>query len=310
MGDGFKINIKSTQPASLANPRPDDSTQRTAGEEAKPTFFKFGLLKEIPLPIPITVGVLAIVLVIFTFKMRPKTEFTENASIDTQLDTVTSRIMGYVNSVPFNEGDHINKGDTIAFLDTTDFMVEEQIKKVKSKKAMHDLNRAQDLAKESGISKSDLELAQIAYSAAEADLEATELKLAYSQIESPLDGVIARRTIQVGQFIQPGQTLFAIVPDRLRWVTASFKESQIISLHPGLSAKIYVDALPHLNLVGKVREVMPASLSKISLIPADNSTGHLSKIVQRFSVIIDIDHPPPILRPGMSASVEVKLDSR
>jgi len=295
MGNDFKIRII-----------PIESTQNKNTTTKQDPNTIYSILISFSKKIYLLFFALCAVFIVLFF--RHKSEFTETASLDTQLDSVSSRIMGYVKSVHINEGDHVKEGDVIASLDLSDFIVEKKIKAVKLEKAKHDLNRAKQLAKQSGISKADLESAQINFSANQADLEATELKLKYSQILAPITGTIARRSIQVGQFIQPGQILFIIVPENKLWVTALFKESQIIKIYPGQRAIISVDAVPNLLIIGTVREIMPASLSKLSLIPADNSTGHFSKVIQRFAVIIDLKQPPPVLRPGMSASVEVTLD--
>lgn len=236
-----------------------------------------------------------------------KYESTENAGVDTQMDTVSGRIMGYVKRVIVSEGEHVNEGDTLAALDPTDFALEEKIKRAKLLKATHDLARARELVRVSGISKADLEGAEINFAANEADLEVTQMKLRYSNILAPISGRIAKRSIQPGQFIQPGQTLFVIVPDNRMWVSGLFKESQIVRIHPGMKARVTVDALSGKEFYGKVRVVMPASTSKLSLIPTENSTGSYSRVVQRFSVIIDLENLSPELRHGMSASIEIKI---
>jgi membrane fusion protein (multidrug efflux system) len=138
-----------------------------------------------------------------------------------------------------------------------------------------------------------------------------ERDLSFTEIRAPIDGVIGNRAMQVGDYVQPGQRLAALVPLTGVYVDANFKETQLQGLRPGQPVTISVDALPDHDVTGTVASVSPASGSVFSLLPPDNATGNFTKIVQRLAVRITL--PPDVadkrlLRPGMSvvASVNTK----
>lgn len=132
--------------------------------------------------------------------------------------------------------------------------------------------------------------------------------LDFTIIRAPIDGVVGNRAVQVGQLVQTGTRLAAVVPIEGVYVDANFKETQLGRLAPGQSVHIYVDAYPDQDITGKVASVSPASGSVFSLLPPENATGNFTKIVQRIPVRIIID--PSILakhelRPGMSVTATV-----
>lgn len=137
--------------------------------------------------------------------------------------------------------------------------------------------------------------------------------LGYSKVIAPVAGRIGKRSVEVGARVQPGQQLAAIVQDDL-WVTANFKETQLAELTPGQQVHIEIDALPKHPLAGRLDSFSPASGNQFALLPADNATGNFTKIVQRVPVKITL-RPEDVkalngrLAPGMSALVEIKLNS-
>src|SRR5262249_55344778 len=136
--------------------------------------------------------------------------------------------------------------------------------------------------------------------------------LSFTEIRAPVDGVIGNRAAQVGDFVQTGQRVAALVPLADVFVDANFKETQLARLQPGQPVSIKVDALPGESLDGVVASVSPASGAVSSLLPPDNATGNFTKIVQRLSVRIKV--PADVaargaLRPGMSVVVAVNTRS-
>lgn len=136
-------------------------------------------------------------------------------------------------------------------------------------------------------------------------------QLAYNRITAPVTGRIGKRTLEVGQRVQAGQQLTAIVQDNV-WVTANFKETQLAELKPGQPVHLTVDALPGKELMGRVDSFAPASGAQFALLPADNATGNFTKIVQRVPVKItfkpeDLKALQGRLVPGMSVIAEVSL---
>jgi membrane fusion protein, multidrug efflux system len=123
---------------------------------------------------------------------------------------------------------------------------------------------------------------------AQARLDQADLNLSYTVVTAPQDGWITKRNVEKGNYVTPGQQLFAIVSPEV-WVTANFKESQLSDIRPGQSAKIEVDAYPDLKLEGHVDSIQLGSGSKFTAFPPENATGNFVKIVQRVPVKIVID---------------------
>jgi membrane fusion protein (multidrug efflux system) len=161
--------------------------------------------------------------------------------------------------------------------------------------------------------KSARDVAQAQVGVLQVQLKDAQQQLAYNKILAPVSGRIGKRTIEVGQRVQPGQQLTAIVQENV-WLTANFKETQLAELKPGQEVKVSVDALPGKELIGKVDSFSPASGAQFALLPADNATGNFTKIVQRVPVKItfkpeDVKALSGRLVPGMSAIAEVSLKS-
>ena len=132
--------------------------------------------------------------------------------------------------------------------------------------------------------------------------------LDFTVVRAPIDGVVGNRAVQVGQLVQPGTRLAAVVPLDGVYVDANFKETQLGRLHPGQSVRVYVDAYPDRDFTGRVVSVSPASGSVFSLLPPENATGNFTKIVQRIPVRIAFDaavREGHELRPGMSVTAVV-----
>lgn len=122
---------------------------------------------------------------------------------------------------------------------------------------------------------------------AEAALELARLNLSYTVILAPCDGVTGRKTIQVGQLIQPGQTLVDVVDSEEKWVVANYKETQTANIRTGQEVEIEVDAVPDHTFKGIVRSISRATGASFSLMPQDNSSGNFVKIEQRIPIRID-----------------------
>jgi membrane fusion protein, multidrug efflux system len=132
--------------------------------------------------------------------------------------------------------------------------------------------------------------------------------LSFAEIRAPVDGVVANRAAQVGDFVQTGQRIAALVPLSNVFIDANFKETQLARVRPGQPVSVSVDALPDEKFSGVVTSVSPASGAVFSLLPPDNATGNFTKIVQRLAVRIQV--PADVaergaLRPGMSVIAAV-----
>ena len=142
---------------------------------------------------------------------------------------------------------------------------------------------------------------------ARADVRTAELNLRYTKIYAPVSGVIGRKTVEVGQHIQPGQSMLAIVPLDDIWVTANFKETQLKFMRPGQDVRIHVDAFD-LNYDGTIDNLPGAAGTLFSLLPPENASGNFVKVIQRLPVRIRFNpdqDPQHMLRPGMSVEPTV-----
>jgi len=212
-------------------------------------------------------------------------------------------------------------------------------------KAKADLARARELVAKQIISLAQLDAAQASFDAASATLTATErqvkaatsgiataeagvrlaqarlaaaraardnatLQLSYTSITAPLSGIVSRRVVEVGQLVQPGQTLMSIVSDSGIFITANFKETQLARIRVGQKVDLEVDAYGATHAEGVVESIASATGAKFALLPPDNATGNFTKVVQRVPVRIKVtkglgeDRP---LRPGMSVMANVIL---
>lgn len=161
------------------------------------------------------------------------------------------------------------------------------------------------------VNRSEYAAAGAAIAQAQASLKDAQLQLSYTNITAPSGGRIGRKSAEVGQRVQPGQPLMAIVSNEY-WVVANFKETQLEQIQPGQPVEIKLDAFPHHPFVGRVDSISPASGAQFALLPPDNATGNFTKIVQRIPVKVVFD-PQSIkgyesrIAPGMSAEAAIEV---
>ncbi len=135
--------------------------------------------------------------------------------------------------------------------------------------------------------------------------------LTFAEVRAPFDGVIGNRAAQVGQFVQGGTRLMALIPLDFVRVEANLKETQLARVKPGQKVSVSVDSLGGQAIEGRVESISPATGSQFSLLPPDNATGNFTKIVQRVPVRIAL--PAEVARKGVLApgmSVVVTIDTR
>jgi membrane fusion protein (multidrug efflux system) len=144
----------------------------------------------------------------------------------------------------------------------------------------------------------------------QADLDLARLQESYAEVTSPATGTVSRKNVEVGQYVQAGQPLLAIVSDEQPWVVANFKETQLKKMRVGQPVTIDVDAYPKRPFRAKVQSIAAATGAKFALLPPDNATGNFTKVVQRVPVkiILDEPHDPAHpLRAGMSVTATVDV---
>jgi membrane fusion protein (multidrug efflux system) len=182
----------------------------------------------------------------------------------------------------------------------------------KEKTAMLEHNRAGLLVAERKVDVLTTERAraEAARDRSLANRHQAELNLSYTQIAAPVDGTVGARSLRVGQYVQAGTPLMAVVPLHAVYVVANYKETQLTRVRAGQPVKVEIDTFPGVKITGHVDSLSPASGLEFALLPPDNATGNFTKIVQRIPVKIALDDSElaGLLRPGMS--VEPTIDTR
>ncbi len=182
------------------------------------------------------------------------------------------------------------------------------------------LERSQGMLQSADASKLEISVRDAQFSTAKASigqastaLEDAKLQLSYTTIVAPVAGRAARKSVEAGQRLQPGQPLLAVVEDN-PWIVANFKETQLEHIRPNQPVDIRVDSFPHHDFHGHVDSIAPGSGNEFALLPPDNATGNFTKIVQRIPVKIVLDRDSmhgfeALLMPGSSAIVTVTTRS-
>lgn len=181
-------------------------------------------------------------------------------------------------------------------------------------KATLALNRAQLDAQrqQKNVLDSQEQAARAALDAQLAALDLAKINLGRTRIRAPVDGMVGRRMVQTGQYLNVGTQVISIVPLPNVYVIANYKETQLTHIRMGQSATVTVDTFPGAELTGHVNSWSPASGAEFSLLPPDNATGNFTKVVQRIPVKIVLDRDPTLstlLRPGMSVIATIDTSS-
>jgi membrane fusion protein, multidrug efflux system len=146
---------------------------------------------------------------------------------------------------------------------------------------------------------------------AQATLAAAKLRLGYTRIVAPFDGVVGEREVQPGDYVNIGSNLVNVVPLPDVYLIANYKETQLTRVKPGQPVEITIDSFPDETLRGRVERISPASGSQFALLPPDNATGNFTKVVQRIPIRIALDKGQPLidrLLPGMSAVTRIHVE--
>ncbi|MDR5800111.1 HlyD family secretion protein [Caballeronia sp. LZ001] len=157
--------------------------------------------------------------------------------------------------------------------------------------------------------RTKIDAAQASVRQTHADVDNAKLQLSYTEVVAPQAGKVTRRTVNLGNYVTPGQALVAVVPDEM-WVTANFKETQLVHMNVGQPVDVTVDAYPDKVLHAHVESLQRGTGSVFSSLPAENATGNYVKVVQRLPVKIVFDgddwrNMP--LAPGLSVSPRVTV---
>lgn len=188
---------------------------------------------------------------------------------------------------------------------------ESQLQVMQEQKAQA-LQQTSAVASQSNATSSQIGIASSVIKQRQVDVEDAKLNLSYAVITAAADGLISKVSVQPGQFIQAGQSLFSIVLNDDMWVIGNFKETQFNKMKIGQNVVVHIDAFPNHDFEAKLTSFSPATGSSFALLPPDNASGNFVKVVQRLPVKIEFKNPadPAVkqLRAGMNAVVDVHLD--
>ncbi len=234
---------------------------------------------------------------------------SDDAQVEGHIIPVLPRVSGYVAEVRVSENQTVHAGDVERYrsLAASGVVSRQQLDNAEAAAsvAAAQLRGARDqvAAAAAAVRNADSKV-----TAARAARDQAALQLSYTQLVAPRDGVVSKKSVEVGQLVQPGQPLMSVVPLDDIWVVANLKETEIREIRPGRRAEIEVDSYPGRRFQGHVESLSPATGAKFSLLPPDNATGNFTKVVQRIPVRIRLDGPPDPqhpLRPGMSVKAIV-----
>ena len=252
---------------------------------------------------------------------------TDNAYVAAEIAQVTPAVAGIVKTIYFNDTDTVKEGDILVILDDTDLRL--SLSKAKANLAMAeadlerrklDYTRRTKLSSTGSVSSEEVTVsanafksAQAAFDIAKVGVEQAKIDLERATVRSPIDGVVAKRFVQLGQRIQIGAPMMSIVPLNSLHVDANFKEVQLNKVRIGQPVEIYADIYgTSVTYHGKVLGIAGGTGSAFAVIPAQNATGNWIKVVQRLPVRISLDpeelkaHP---LQVGLSMYVDINIST-
>lgn len=271
----------------------------------------------------IPAAILFLVLAVFFSYDSYRHVKTDNAQISAHFLMLSSRVNGTISKVFVEDHQKVKAGDVLAQIDTSDYsnaktaaFAQASALEARVNEARVNFSRAEELIKNQAISKERFDKALADYRDLDAKLKAAKslaeqagLNESYTKIIAPNDGIIARKSVEPGQFVSTGQPLFGFVAENKRWVVANLKETELQEVRLGQTVNIHVDALAGQKFIGKVVSIAPSTGAVFSLLPPDNATGNFTKVVQRIPVKIELvnlsEKDIEALQLGLSAIVSI-----
>lgn len=248
---------------------------------------------------------------------------TDNAQIFGHSLMMAPKVSGYITEVNVVEGQRVAKGDVLVQIDQRDY--ENNLKQAKGELASIEARRRDaeknyrrlvDLLSKGAVSQQQFDTSSAQFNDVRAKYDAiasqvaqAELNLSNTKIVAPVDGFIAKKSVEVGQLAAPGVPLIGFVDAGERWIIANFKETEIEGIKLDAKVEIEVDAISGAKFEGKVESISSATGATFTLLPPDNATGNFTKVVQRIPVKIKFVNLTPEdiikLRTGLSAFIKV-----
>ena len=228
-------------------------------------------------------------------------------------------------TVNFDEGQKVKKGEVLAEIDPRDYQntltqmtAEKAAVQARLKDAEKNYDRLVNLYKSGAVSQQQFDAATASFSDLKAKIDSVtaqvsqaQLNLDETKIKAPFDGVVAKRSVEVGQLASTGVPLFGFVSSESRWVIANLKETEIESVKVGALVDVDVDAVSKKSYKGHVESISSATGATFTLLPPDNATGNFTKVVQRVPVKVNLDNlneeDIANLRAGLSCVVKVHI---
>jgi membrane fusion protein, multidrug efflux system len=311
-------------------PAPEEQNGQAEGESL-PFYRNFKVI----IPLVLILGVIAIVSWRYYVDARDFIS-TDDAYIDGNRVSVSSKILGRIDTLMAAEGDTVHEGQVLVRLDETDLRAQEAqaqssvalahesitLARVSLEKAQSDFERASSQFKNAIIPKEQFDHAQSELDAAKARLSISQAQEAASRaqlatirtqigntvITAPMTGVVAKRWLLQGDVAQAGQAIYSIYDTDHIWVTANYEETSLGSIVLGDSVSIKIDTYPDRVFHGTVIQKGTFTASQFSLIPPNNASGNFTKVTQRVPVKISVDNPGRVdLLVGMSVEVKIRV---
>jgi membrane fusion protein (multidrug efflux system) len=328
-----------------ASERPNalnDESRKTppgAGDQAVASVPMYRRWKTI---LPTLIVVLAIAVAAWYWYMGQRDYVsTDDAYIDADRVSVSSKILGRIDRLEADEGDTVSTGEPLVYLDRSDLLAQQSqahaarvlarenvtLARVTEEKAQEDYDRAKTQYRDTVIpeeqyqhalkalqeAKAKFAIAQAQVGVSEAQIAAIDTQLQNTTIASPMNGVVSKRWVLAGDVISPGQPIFTIYDTDSVWVTANLEETKLSAVKVGDIVDISVDAYPEKTFQGRVEQIGVNTASQFSLIPPNNASGNFTKVTQRIPVKIAIvkadssEEEAHHLLVGMSVEVRVKV---
>jgi membrane fusion protein (multidrug efflux system) len=264
-------------------------------------------------PILIVGGIIAAIALAFYLVDSYTHEETDDAYVTGHLNQISARISANVTEVRVDDNQLVRAGDVLVKLDPSEYQALVLAAQANVTKAQADFKRQEPLVAMHAVSPEQLDAARSTLETDEAQLALAQLQIQYCTIIAPADGYVGRKNVEIGNRVSAGQTLMTVVEPNV-WVVANFKETQLAHMRPGQPVEITVDSIPGKVFTGRVDSFSPATGNQFALLPADNSTGNFTKIVQRVPVKILFDadsikdkNDRMRIRAGESVVVKVSL---
>lgn len=248
---------------------------------------------------------------------------TDNAQVFGHSLMMAPKVSGYITEVNVVEGQKVSKGEVLIQIDQRDY--ENNLKQAKGelasiearrRDAERNYRRLVDLLSKGAVSQQQFDTSSAQYNDVKAKYDAiasqvaqAELNLSNTKIVAPVDGFIAKKSVEVGQLAAPGVPLIGFIDAGERWIIANFKETEIEGIKLDAKVEVEVDAISGRKFEGSVESISSATGATFTLLPPDNATGNFTKVVQRVPVkikFVNLTAEDIVkLRTGLSAFIKV-----